>query len=153
MRHLADLFPREPQPVRLLTMKAVMKQRRQRGVALIEALIAVLIFSFGVLGLIGLESAAINISVDAEDRNRATVLANDIASAMWLNNLNGAISVTPWQTACTTSSQPVYLPNCHIAPPALVGGTTNTYTITITWLPTSDTTNTTRSFSTQVTLL
>jgi type IV pilus assembly protein PilV len=130
-----------------------MQKRRQRGVALIEALIAVLIFSFGVLGLIGLESAAINISVDAEDRNRAIVLANDIASAMWLNDLNGNISVLSWQTACTTSSQPVYLPNCAIAAPALVAGTTNTYTITITWVPNTDTTNTLRTFTTQVTLL
>jgi type IV pilus assembly protein PilV len=52
--------------------------------ALIEALVSILIFSFGVLGLIGLQASAINFSVDAEDRNRAALFANEIASSMWL---------------------------------------------------------------------
>lgn len=60
--------------------------RTQHGVALIEALISILIFSFGVLGLIGLEARAINFSVDAEDRNRAALLASEVASNMWLRN-------------------------------------------------------------------
>lgn len=57
---------------------------RQRGVALIEVLVAVLIFSFGVLGLIGLQGRAIAVSRDAEDRNRAALLANEVVSMMWL---------------------------------------------------------------------
>jgi type IV pilus assembly protein PilV len=51
---------------------------------LVEALVSILIFSFGILGLIGLEASAINSSVDSEDRNRASLFASDIASAMWL---------------------------------------------------------------------
>jgi type IV pilus assembly protein PilV len=58
--------------------------RFQQGVALVEALVSILIFSFGILGLIGLEATAIDSSVDAEDRNRASLFASDIASAMWL---------------------------------------------------------------------
>ena len=65
--------------------------RPQRGVALIEALVSIVIFSFGVLGLIGLEASAINYSVDAEDRNRAALFASEIASTMWLN---GTVSMT-----------------------------------------------------------
>jgi len=58
----------------------------QEGVALLEVLVAILLFSFGILGLIGLQARAIGYSTDAEDRNRAAMLANEIASTMWLNN-------------------------------------------------------------------
>lgn len=58
--------------------------RRQRGVALIEVLVAILIFSIGVLGLIGLQSRAIAVSMDTEDRNRASLLANELISMLWL---------------------------------------------------------------------
>ncbi|MDM0033580.1 type IV pilus modification protein PilV [Variovorax sp. J22P271] len=60
--------------------------RRQAGVALLEVLVAILLFSFGILGLIGLQARAISYSTDAEDRNRAAMLANEIATTMWLNN-------------------------------------------------------------------
>lgn len=58
--------------------------KRQAGIALLEVLVSVLLFSLGILGLIGLQARAINFSTDAEDRNRAALLANDIASEMWL---------------------------------------------------------------------
>lgn len=67
-------------------MKQIRKigAKRQAGVALLEVLVSVLLFSLGILGLIGLQARAINFSTDAEDRNRAALLANDIASEMWL---------------------------------------------------------------------
>jgi len=58
--------------------------KRQRGVALIEVLMAVLIFSVGILGLVGLQSRAIQLSMDTEDRNRAALLANELVNEMWL---------------------------------------------------------------------
>ena len=60
--------------------------RSQRGVALLECLMALLIFSVGLLGLMGLEARVMNISVDSENRNRAAMLASEVASQMWLNN-------------------------------------------------------------------
>jgi len=61
----------------------------QQGVALIEVLVAILIFSIGVLGLIGLQSRAIALSIDAEDRNRASMLANELVSTLWLRGAAG----------------------------------------------------------------
>lgn len=55
----------------------------ESGVALIEVLVSVLLFSLGILGLIGLQTRAISLSLDAEDRNRAALIANDIAATMW----------------------------------------------------------------------
>ena len=56
--------------------------RRQSGLTLIEVLVAMLIFSFGLLGFVGLQARAIQYSVSAEDSNRAALLANEIGTMM-----------------------------------------------------------------------
>ncbi|RSZ37537.1 fimbrial assembly protein [Variovorax beijingensis] len=60
-------------------------RRGQTGIALLEVLVSVLLFSLGLLGLIGLQARAISFSSDAEDRNRAALLANEAVALMWLN--------------------------------------------------------------------
>ncbi|WP_235582018.1 type IV pilus modification protein PilV [Rhizobacter sp. Root1221] len=60
-------------------------QKRQRGMSLIEALTTVLIFSVGLMGLVGLQSRAIQFSSSAEDTNRAALLANDLTAQMRLS--------------------------------------------------------------------
>ena len=56
---------------------------RQTGSYLLEALIAILIFSFGVLGLIGLLGSSIRITNDARYRSEAANLANAMIAEMW----------------------------------------------------------------------
>jgi type IV pilus assembly protein PilV len=56
---------------------------RQSGVMLIEALIALLIFSVGVLGIVGLQSTAAKVSGDARYRSEAALLANELIGRMW----------------------------------------------------------------------
>jgi type IV pilus assembly protein PilV len=108
-------------------------RRQQAGVMLIEALIAILLFSLGILGLIGLQARATQLSVDAEDRNRASLLANDVASIMWLKK---SVTLTTaelegWQ-ARVADRAVTGLPNGEgdVDP---VSGTTNAADITITW--------------------
>lgn len=60
-------------------------KRQQQGFFLIEALIAILIFTLGILGLIGMGSTAIAAQSDARFRTDAAILANDIASHIQLN--------------------------------------------------------------------
>lgn len=60
-------------------------RRSQTGFALLEVLVSVLLFSLGLLGLLGLQARAISLSSDAEDRNRAALLANEVVALMWLN--------------------------------------------------------------------
>ena len=63
---------------------AVAKLRRgQGGSYLLEALIAILIFAFGVLGLIGLLGNSIRVSNDARYRSEAANLANAMVADMW----------------------------------------------------------------------
>jgi type IV pilus assembly protein PilV len=58
-------------------------RRGPRGVALIEVMVGLLIFLVGVLGVIGLQAKAIQFTVQAEDRSRAALLANELVAQMW----------------------------------------------------------------------
>jgi type IV pilus assembly protein PilV len=126
----------------------------QRGVALIEALVSVLIFSFGVLGLIGLEASAINYSVDAEDRNRATLFASDIASTLWLNGTGTytAAQYSAWQANIANLTLPTGLPGGTLSISPAAGTISTSFNITIQWTPTTDVNSTTRKLTTQVVL-
>jgi type IV pilus assembly protein PilV len=111
----------------------------QAGVALIEALVSTVIFSFGLLGLIGLAARAVSFSVGAEDRTRAAVLANDVASAMWTRytvNIDAA-TLSAWQTAVANPAQGGLHSGTLTITPL---GTSNSADIVITWQPTSSTT-------------
>lgn len=68
--------------------------RRHRGVSMVEVLVVVLLFSFGLIGLVGLQARAVQFSVSGEDSGRAAVLANEIASQMWASNTVNLPSAT-----------------------------------------------------------
>jgi type IV pilus assembly protein PilV len=56
---------------------------REAGSALLEALVALLIFSFGVLGLIGILAGSIRATNDARYRAEAANLAHALIGDMW----------------------------------------------------------------------
>ena len=58
----------------------------QRGAFLLEALIGILIFSLGILGIVGLQAQAIRFTNDAEYRAEAVYLANSLISQMWADD-------------------------------------------------------------------
>jgi len=55
----------------------------QKGSYLLEALVAILIFAFGVLGLVGIVAGSIRATNDARYRAEAANLANAIVGQMW----------------------------------------------------------------------
>jgi type IV pilus assembly protein PilV len=59
---------------------------QQAGAYLLEALIGILVFSFGILGIVGLQAQAIRVTNDAELRAEAIYLANSLISQMWTDN-------------------------------------------------------------------
>jgi len=59
--------------------------RQSSGFFLLEALIAILIFSLGLLGLVAMQGAAISAQSDAQYRAEAAKFANEILSVMWVN--------------------------------------------------------------------
>lgn len=59
--------------------------RLQRGMFLIECLVAILLFAIGVLGIVGLNAFAVAAQSDAQYRGEAANLANRITQEAWLN--------------------------------------------------------------------
>jgi len=58
----------------------------QRGGFLLEALIGILIFTLGVLGLMALQARAIGYTSDTQYRGEAAYLANSYISKMWADS-------------------------------------------------------------------
>jgi type IV pilus assembly protein PilV len=57
----------------------------QQGMFLIEALVAILLFAVGILGMVGMSALATAAQSDAEYRTEAASVANQIAQQAWLN--------------------------------------------------------------------
>jgi len=106
--------------------------RAQRGMALLECLMALLIFSVGLLGLLGLEARVMNISTNSENRNRAAMIASEVASQMWLHD-----TVSPTAPAIVAAKANANNQTLGGLPGGVVTvaqiGTTNAADITVTW--------------------
>ncbi len=111
----------------------------QHGATMLEVLVSILIFSFGILGLVGMQARATQFSIDAEDRNRAALFADDLAAQM---RLARTVSLSSTQIATWTSRvqglDPVTsaptgsgLPNATVT--VTPDAATNTAVINITW--------------------
>lgn len=57
--------------------------RRQAGGFLLEALVGILIFAFGILGLVGLQAQALRNTNDLQYRGEAIQIANAAMGRMW----------------------------------------------------------------------
>lgn len=120
-------------------------KNKQSGILLIEVLFSILIFSFGILGLVGLQAVASQNAVGAEDRNIAAALANDIVSQMWLRKTSRLVAdavpqdgadpaglvtdITKWKTKVAGSKLAGAVGDVSVS-----SGIT---TVTITWRPPS----------------
>lgn len=104
----------------------------QRGSVLLESLIAILIFSFGILGLIGLQAASMRNTTQAKERIDASLVANQRIAEMWVNRASlGGYAETATDVANTTK-----LPNGKRTT-VIVG---DEVTITVNWQMPGDST-------------
>ncbi len=85
--------------------KPTSSSKKQRGVMLIEGLIAILIFSLGILAMVGMQAQAINHTSQAKYRADAAFLANKIIAQMWAdapanrtNYATGGQRFNDWKT-------------------------------------------------------
>ena len=69
-------------------MKYALNTGKQSGVMLLEALIGILIFSIGVLAIVGLQANTMNVVTDSKSRADASFMANQIIGKMWVNRAN-----------------------------------------------------------------
>jgi type IV pilus assembly protein PilV len=68
--------------------------RADRGFMLIEALVALLIFAFGVLGIVGLQASMTKAQTQSRFRADASILAQQAIGAMWADTTNLASYAT-----------------------------------------------------------
>ncbi|KQV61631.1 MULTISPECIES: prepilin-type N-terminal cleavage/methylation domain-containing protein [unclassified Duganella] len=69
-------------------MKSQRTLRKQSGIALVEALVAIVIFAFGVLAIVGLQSASVRQVSDAKYRIDAANLVSQSLGAIWVDREN-----------------------------------------------------------------
>lgn len=126
----------------------------QAGVLLLEALVAILIFSLGVLAIIQLQAVSIKQASAAQYRSEAALLANDLISRMWASDKTAATlqanfrsgsqagaAYNQWLASVQASSLPNVsaanntLPTVtFVSVPAGAGGTASSLaTVTIFW--------------------
>jgi len=71
---------------------------------LLEALIGILIFSVGILALIGMQATAMRATIDAKYRSEASFLANEVIGRMWVDRANLASYAT---ASCSGEPSPL----------------------------------------------
>lgn len=122
--------------------------KTQSGMMLIEALLAILIFSLGILALVGLQATAIKQSTDARYRSEAALLANDIISQMWITDRIPATLQANFNTGGATYNTwlprvSATLPGAVANPPSIVVDAQGIATVTISWLAPNEASGTT----------
>ncbi|ACT51833.1 type IV pilus modification PilV family protein [Methylovorus glucosotrophus] len=100
----------------------------QQGSILLEGLIAILIFSIGILAIVGLHASAIKTVADAQYRLEASLYAERIVSQMWADVPN--ISTYAYPNGTATALAP-WLANIGTLPGVNVQGNVNAPTIIV----------------------
>lgn len=96
----------------------------QHGVVLLEALIAILLFSMGVLALVGLQAAMIKNTSDANYRAAASFIAQQRIGLIWADQLNSINYLVTSAVVPTLPSGTLTVTNPL---------NTKTYVVTVTW--------------------
>ncbi len=75
------------------------KRTRQRGSMLLEAVFGIVIFSLGILALVGLQAASSKQAIASKYRTDAALLANDLVGQMWIDNRAASSLQTNYNSA------------------------------------------------------
>jgi len=121
----------------------------QAGMLLLEALLAILIFSIGILAIVAMEARAVQDVSESKYRSDAAFLANQIVADMWGNSSNLAAyayggcgpvpaALTSWVTAIQ-SRLPGVSGTCTNLPKIALG-VNNQVTVTVYWQQARDNT-------------
>lgn len=116
---------------------------------LLEALIGILIFSMGILAIVGLQATSIKLSSDAKYRSDASLLANQLIGQMWVSNRTAATLAASFNSpsgagyASWASSVQATLPgvsgnNLPMVAVSTAAATLGQVTVTIYWQAPSD---------------
>jgi type IV pilus assembly protein PilV len=91
--------------MKALSKKLTSIKHSQRGIMLLEGLIAILIFSLGILALVGMQATTLNHTSQTKYRLDAAFLANKLIGRMWADTnanmaqyQNGGAQFVSWFT-------------------------------------------------------
>lgn len=134
----------------------------QRGIVLIDAMIAILIFSVGILGMVALQGSAVEMSGASNYRINAAMLADHVIAQMWATDPSqletlfegskgdGPTNYKTWYASadCTSATAATNcLPGVKANPPSIAvtpqtisssGNTQYQVTVTVFWKAPSD---------------
>lgn len=124
-------------------------RRLQTGAMLIEVLVSILIFSVGVLALVGLQARMTEAQSESKYRADASYLANEVVGLMWsdftnINQYNGLSCAGHPRCNDWLDKVAATLPNASGS--ITIDATTQVVTVTVTWQRAGDNQ---RSFSTR----
>ncbi len=108
---------------------------KQQGVAIIEALIAILIFSVGVLGIVGMQANMVKNTSDSQYRSEANYIAQQRIGAMWVDtvpiaNLNNHVGLSSLTSLPGGQVNVVKLSNITNGAGTIIGGQ---FSVTVGW--------------------
>lgn len=117
-------------------------KRNQSGATLLEVLIALLIFAFGILGLLGMQAVASQMTGEAKYRAEAAMYADQLIGQMWGDNVanlandyataNSGLKFTEWRNQIQAAG--TGLPGATGAnSPTVTVDVDNVVTVTIFW--------------------
>jgi type IV pilus assembly protein PilV len=117
-----------------MTSRPARRPRGAAGFTLIEVLVAILLFSIGLLGVVGMQARMLQASTQNGDRARASMLANELVSTMWSQQSVNVSSATlsAWQKRVADPTT-AGLPNGVGSVAYATASGTTTATVTITW--------------------
>jgi len=91
-------------------MKGLIAKRGQTGFTMLEVLVAIIVLSFGLLGLAGLQADGLRNNTSAYMRSQATLMAYDMLDRMRANmqgvesgDYDNLLNTTPADPACISS--------------------------------------------------
>jgi type IV pilus assembly protein PilV len=103
---------------------------------MLEVLIALVIFSVGILGMVAMQSVSSANSINSEDRTIAAMLANDLIAELWAG---GAPPVAPADYDTPLTGWTARVGNSLRDGVGALTTSGNTAHITITWTPNRNT--------------
>ena len=113
---------------------------KQSGIVLLEGLIPILIFSLGILAVVGLQAVAVKQVSDSRYRSEAGLLANQLLGTMWVDDRTAATLQDKYGTGGSyytnngLTTVGGALPGTAAYPPTVVVDAAGTVTVTIKWL-------------------
>jgi type IV pilus assembly protein PilV len=143
-------------------LRAIGHAPSQRGIVLIDAMVAILIFSIGILGMVALQASAVEMTGASNYRINAAMLTDHVIAQMWASDLSslsanfqgsggkGGTGYTSWfnDLDCTATGHVTNcLPGVQANPPSIsivqqsLSSSSNTQyqvTVTVYWKAPSD---------------